>query len=59
MREAITQPNPKTHSHAKYCTYWGKTFAQMGTFYPRVTIVFLFSSVGSPDFCGKYTLNDA
>ena len=42
MSEAIAQPNPKTHSHAKYCTYSGKTFAQMGTFYPRVTIVFLF-----------------
>ena len=42
MREAITQPNQKTHSHAKYCTYSGKTFAQMGTFYPLVIIVFLF-----------------
>jgi hypothetical protein len=53
MREAITQPNPKTHSHAKYCTYWGKTFAQMGTFYPRVTIVFLFFFRLEPEFLWK------
>ena len=58
MSSAIREPKQSIHiESAKYCSISGKFFAQVGTFYPLVLIIFLLFSELSDFHVEKWLLN--